>query len=541
VNKLGGYLALRSRIKEETGAVAIMVALFLVALLVLAALVLDLGSLYGHDRELQSAADAGALAGAQELVYSNGSVPAAKTAATDYVSLNTAQSSVNQASVEWPNGGPVVGSRSVTVDLLENHVPFSFARVIGRTEGSVKAHAKAEVKYLTGVGGAFPVAMLVMTPDKFRFVFKKSGATLDSFDITDPNKDGVYDQGNGTLPSSAAPGLYTVTLQAISTILGEETVVLELPDIGRWWVSNPSDPKEKLYRVGMSKDGSTIRVRATVSNSVLSANPRITSLSATLGGTSFQLSRQSDDSFSGSVSAPTGTDNNSGYGVHELAVSFPKIGNDKAISVTCGAYAAFHPDVPLISVMMTPSFFAGYSRERGEHASQGAEVTVRVYQVGDPYVMRLSNESKGGPLYSGNWRLTDLYQEGSATIERIIAATTPNPAWHLTYPLVINGELEPKTGDMGNPVYKGLNDRLENNTVPADDPRRVVIVPQCLYDPDLRGNSRNYIITGFAAFRITDYSKDGDVIGQFVRWVDAGTWSDTPSGPLYVETAVLTE
>jgi Flp pilus assembly protein TadG len=532
---------LRGRVKEETGAVAIIVALFMVALLVLAALVLDLGSLYGHDRELQSAADAGALAGAQELVYSNGSSAAAKTAATNYVSLNAAKSSVNEANVAWPNGGPQVGSRSVTVDLLENHVPFSFARVIGRTEGSVKAHAKAEVKYLTGVGSAFPVAMLVMTPEKFRFVFKKSGVTLGSFEVTDPDKDGVYDQGGGTLPSSAAPGLYTVTLQAVSTILGEETVVLELPDIGRWWVSDPSDPNEKLYRVGMSKDGSAIRVRATVSDSVLNASPLITSLSASLGGAAFQLSRQSDGSFYGSVSAPTDTDSNSGYGVHELVISFPKIDKDKATSVTCGAYVAFHPDVPLISVMMTPSFFEGYSRKGGEHGLQSAEVVVRTYHIGDPYVMRLSNESKSGPLYSGNWRLADLYQEGSATIERVIAATTPDPGWHLTYPLVINGELEPKPGNMGNPVYKGLNDRLENNTVPADDPRRVVIVPQCLYDPDLHGRSRNYIITGFAAFRITDYSKKGDVIGEFVRWVAPGTWSDKPPGPLYVETAVLTE
>ena len=98
----------------------------------------------------------------------------------------------------------------------------------------------------------------------------------------------MYDQGGGTLPSSRS-GLYTVTLQAISTIKGVETVVLELSDIGRWWVSNPSDAKEKLYRVGMSKDGTTVSVKARVASSVLNANPRIDSLDAKSGGTQFSV------------------------------------------------------------------------------------------------------------------------------------------------------------------------------------------------------------------------------------------------------------
>ena len=62
--KIGRRVALR----EERGAIAVIVAIFMVALLVLAALVLDLGTGYDHDRELQSAADAAALAGAQQLI-----------------------------------------------------------------------------------------------------------------------------------------------------------------------------------------------------------------------------------------------------------------------------------------------------------------------------------------------------------------------------------------------------------------------------------------------------------------------------------------
>ncbi len=55
----------------------VFVALAMVALLSIVALVIDLGGLYSHKRDLQTAADAAALAGAQELVISDGSIPGA--------------------------------------------------------------------------------------------------------------------------------------------------------------------------------------------------------------------------------------------------------------------------------------------------------------------------------------------------------------------------------------------------------------------------------------------------------------------------------
>ena len=170
---------------DETGAVAIIVALAMVVLLSVVALVVDLGGLYGHDRELQTVADAAALAGAEELVLSDGDTAAAAGMARDYASKNSAPysdySSVQWDHLSWLSGSPVVDDRSVTVDLREEQVAFTFAQVFGKESGAVTARAKAEVKYLTGVGSAFPVAMLLMTPEKFRFVFKKSGATLGKF------------------------------------------------------------------------------------------------------------------------------------------------------------------------------------------------------------------------------------------------------------------------------------------------------------------------------------------------------------------------
>jgi Flp pilus assembly protein TadG len=529
---------------DESGVVAIIVALVMVVLLTVVALVVDLGGLYDHHRELQTAADAGALAGAQELVVTNGDSASATTRTREYVSGNTTPKSSVVAGniVAWT---PAVDSKSVTVDLRENHVSFLFAKVFGKSEGSVKAHAKAEVKYLTGVENVFPVALLLMNPERFRFVFSKNGTVLGSFDITDPDKDGVFDSGGGTLPSAAA-GLYSVTLQAISTVDGQQTIGLELPNIGLWYVSNPSDPKELLYKVGMSRTvgGGTVSVQALVSPTVAN-DATIVSLDATLGGAHFTLARQGGSVFAGAVSAPTGTDNNTGYGTHDLVITFPATGGKggKKTDVLCGRYIAFQSDVPLTYLMMTPSFYAGYSRQSGQEF-QSATIVTKVPHMWDYYTMKLGNQAGSG-LYSGNWRLADVFAGQNTRDE--IGTTDPGTldSWDLNTPLYIGGPLWPEAGAKVGQVWQGLDDR-KANTVPHDDEAwRYVIVPFVNFDPDLHGTSKNYTIQMFAAFRISSYTdkgqNKGEIQGQFIRQVAPGTWQDTPPGPLYVETAVLTQ
>ena len=58
----------RSLLLDEGGAVAVLVALMLVVLVGFAAIVIDIGHLYENRRQMQSAADAAALAGAHELI-----------------------------------------------------------------------------------------------------------------------------------------------------------------------------------------------------------------------------------------------------------------------------------------------------------------------------------------------------------------------------------------------------------------------------------------------------------------------------------------
>lgn len=530
--------------RTERGAVAIIVALFLVVLLMVAALVLDLGDLYKHDRDLQSAADAGALAGAQQIVL-NSSPDASMHAdvgdmATEYVDNNVGLSSV--ATVDpW---APLVEPAAVTVDLQESGIPFWFANVMpgNSAGGTVKARARAEVKYVTGVRGVAPFALLVMNPEKFRFVF--SGG-LGHVDITDENEDGWYGkdpgEGGGSLPPAAA-GTYSVTLQAIGTVDGVERVALELPDIGVWRVFDTADPDEVLYGASMAQadiDGQihvAFRVRADAVEAT-----------ASLGRTSIALTRSGNE-FSGYVAAPANPRTNEGYDTYDLKVTVttPKAdgnGTETSHPITCGRYIAFNGDVPLKYLMMTPSY-PGYSGSKGDSTSLSAEIFTQIPRTNDgiEYTLKLDNHGGAG-LYSGNWRLADIYKGHNTAQEIGTMDLSVIDGWELNYPLVIDGPLLPEPGDAAGQVANGLNDRVANS--PGTNDWRHVVIPIVDYSPDLAGSSQNYTIRFFAEFYILSdppFHPNDSLLGMYVEGpVDVTDWSDEPTGPLYLRTAVLTE
>ena len=62
---------LLTRFRDDSGQAFVFIAAILTALVGMAALVVDVGSWYQADRRLQTAADAAALAGAQELPLSS--------------------------------------------------------------------------------------------------------------------------------------------------------------------------------------------------------------------------------------------------------------------------------------------------------------------------------------------------------------------------------------------------------------------------------------------------------------------------------------
>lgn len=538
--------------RNESGQVVILVAFIMVFLLSIVALVIDLGGLYDRRRDLQTAADAAALAAAREMIVSQNAALSVDKA-REYEGKNVSpNSNVDGAHVSWlpdPTSGVTTPDVNLTEGyvsayLRESAIPFAFARIFGRTDGAVAAYAKAGIKYLTGVDKLFPAAINYMNPIAFRFRFVLNGVQKFEFQLEDlAPKDGVFDSG-GTGYTPPLPELYSnrggAQLYDVYLDTWDGSAYTEVGKVGYWRVANMADPEEKLYRVGISRDvdADTLTVQA-LCNPLLVTDA---TLSGSLGPSSFTMTRVGTTSEgvlyrADGVPAPTRT-GNAGFSLNDLTINHVTQG-----SIPAAGYVSFNPDVPFKYQMMLESFYNGYSAIGGQSTPVGAKIVVRTLEIGDTYTMKLGNQAGSG-LYSGNWRTADIWREPS-TREEIGTVNQPD-SWTLNIdPLEIGGHLMPQTGAQTGQIIQGLDDRFSPEgiaNVAMDDPRRVVIIPIVDYSQDLSGSSNLYTISEFAAFRITSYSQSGDIQGEFVHWATAGSWTDDkPDGGLYLETAVLTD
>jgi hypothetical protein len=135
--------------RDERGQAAVLTVLFLVVLVGMAAAVLDVGSWYKEDRELQATMDAAALAGAQALPDD----PDAATAlAGDYSTKNGGgldTSAVRRTTIDNDTIA-VTGSREA---------PGFLAKIFGIDSVTVHATAKARTGVLSTARWAAPIAV----------------------------------------------------------------------------------------------------------------------------------------------------------------------------------------------------------------------------------------------------------------------------------------------------------------------------------------------------------------------------------------------
>lgn len=131
---------------DESGAVLVVVAITMVALLGFTALAIDGGRLYSEKSQLQNALDAAVLAGAQGL----------KTSEERAIG--------NAVGVSQRNGVPLTESDlTLTNDSIKAvkkiNIPLTFARVLGINNTVVSAKAKAVVAPLKKANGIVPIAI----------------------------------------------------------------------------------------------------------------------------------------------------------------------------------------------------------------------------------------------------------------------------------------------------------------------------------------------------------------------------------------------
>jgi hypothetical protein len=134
------------KLREERGTILIIVAVGMIAFLGFLTLVIDGGNLYLHRNRLARAADAAALAGAQELPEYPSD---AEAKAQNYAQQNGVELDRITVSVEDSN-------TSVTVETAAT-VDYFFARVLGFTENDVSARAKAIVGTVGAMKGLVPL------------------------------------------------------------------------------------------------------------------------------------------------------------------------------------------------------------------------------------------------------------------------------------------------------------------------------------------------------------------------------------------------
>jgi hypothetical protein len=135
-------------LREEKGAVLVLVAAALVVLLGFGALTIDVGSLFLNRERLVNAADAAALAGVQFL-------PADPVSAADTALYYAYQNGVEPGEVTVDISGD---GKTITVSAVRQ-VGFFLAPVLGFTSTEVSAEAKARVGGVEAVWGAAPLGI----------------------------------------------------------------------------------------------------------------------------------------------------------------------------------------------------------------------------------------------------------------------------------------------------------------------------------------------------------------------------------------------
>jgi len=132
----------------ESGQTLVVVTLALIALIGFLALAIDVGVLYSWRRNLQNAADAGALAGAGEIC--RGNPGSAISVAEAYAIENRADAAT--AVIEGDSSNIVRVTATSDVSLF-------FARALGMAESGVTAEAAAVCGGVTRAGHIWPIAL----------------------------------------------------------------------------------------------------------------------------------------------------------------------------------------------------------------------------------------------------------------------------------------------------------------------------------------------------------------------------------------------
>lgn len=134
-------------IRDQRGSAMALVSISIVVLLAMVGIVVDMGTAYVTKTQLQKAANAAVLSGAQELTYQETAV---RNVVETILQQHGEETSVTQLAIEMEH--------RVSVDL-ERDVHLQFSGIFGRGLTTVKAHAAAELRVMGKASGAAPLGI----------------------------------------------------------------------------------------------------------------------------------------------------------------------------------------------------------------------------------------------------------------------------------------------------------------------------------------------------------------------------------------------
>ena len=532
------------RLCDETGAVAVIVAILLIVLMAFGALVVDAGYWYNEKRQLQAAADAAALAGCWDLINGQDNATISDTV-DEYAGYNTKADSDASGSpvalVLWQDPWTQIGADYVKV-TVRKEAPSFLAALFGGVDGYIHAQAKAQAQYVTGTTPV-PWGLPIMA-------VSKATAQIGAHVVDLEQQDGKW---VGYLPIGAS-GDVSIHLHNSQTYDSADGVEEVLDDVA-YVTTRPTDARI----VGVDFDDAVFTSGVGTGRALISlASPGLAAgerLELSVAGDTHEATKISDTLYEAHFPAPSTASLWQSFGVK---VEIKQGGKKTETFEPAGYVSARRSTHPVLDVSVTPTVY-----ESGSSGAPLVQVQMNDYVYGKEYELKVS----GGGAESGNFMAIDFsttrHQPNWEKTDPVEYPDFPGSSGGSSYYDWLEGSVDydfvmhvgdtvwTESGNMSKTQTVGsLSTRFDGDNRDFDaweadlcpPSRRIVYVPVTEKIQQTTGMSPLRVLM-FAAFYVqpeTETRTDGTVIGCFIKYsMSPGSTSPTSPGTLSGRAPVL--
>jgi len=514
---------LRSRVSDDTGAVAVTFAIVFLVLVAFAALAVDVGFWYTAKRQLQSAADAAALAGCRELAED-----------ADSASITQAAEAFAGANFTVPlDAAPVsrvaeteIGGDYVKV-TCETDAPVFLAHFLLNSGTTlIRAQSVAKVGYLAGGRGPVPWGLAILDVGEMSATLGGESRAL--------SPDDDYWRTTFSEGRTGALDISAVNSRGFEGTFEDLIGVGALPSTGR------------IVEIDADRSTLTSGVHGTVRVQVQLASALATDGSVTVQvgkkGSAVTLSSITDTLYRGTVSV--GTTGESWIPLEcKVEVKEGKATQTATFQLMLRRASYILQDVDVHPVAIRPT----------------GTVTVRVktldFEYGVPYELKVA----GGVGEYGNFQALALGSIDHSECGHADDDTSSPGGSDYRENIVGNDDIiihlldivDTEPGNMTGPTKQGINERLtpplmtleEWEAAGRPETKQICIVPIVELIEEVSGRSQVQVVS-FATFFLESTLESNDTVrGRFIEWTAPG-WlvvDDPPPGGLVIEAVHLTD